>query len=106
MQELLQSERDETDQQLNAYREIIKDMGDMRGDMEIDAHTMPITIGFAKTRQVVNSLTLFTIIALVYVQQVYLPDPYTSVYLLIAVIVPLIASILSLKKAQKANREK
>ena len=89
---------------LNLIREIIKDMGDMRGDMEIDAHTMPITIGIAKTRQVVNSLTLFTIIALVYVQQVYLPDPYTSIYLLIAVIVPLIASILSLKNARKARQ--
>jgi 4-hydroxybenzoate polyprenyltransferase len=89
---------------LNLIREIIKDMGDVRGDMEIDAQTMPITIGKDKTRQVVNSITLFTIIALVYVQQVYLPDPYTSVYLLIAVILPLIVSILLLKKANKARQ--
>ena len=86
---------------LNLIREIIKDMADMRGDMEIDARTLPIVLGLSTTRRMVNSLTLFTIISLIYVQQVYLPDPYTSVYLLFSVILPLILSIVSLNKARK-----
>lgn len=89
---------------LNLIREIIKDIADMRGDMEIDARTFPIVMGLSVTKRMVNSLTLFTIIALIYVQQVYLPDPYTSVYLLLTVIFPLIISIVSLNKSYKSRQ--
>jgi 4-hydroxybenzoate polyprenyltransferase len=88
---------------LNLIREIIKDMADLRGDTEIDANTLPIALGISKSTRVVSSLILFTIISLIYVQQVYLPDIYTSAYLLFAVILPLILSMVSLKNARKSR---
>lgn len=89
---------------LNFIREIIKDIGDLRGDMEIEARTMPIVLGIATTKRFVTGLTLFTIIGLIYVQQVFLADLVSSLFLLGAVILPLIISAISLKNARKSRQ--
>jgi 4-hydroxybenzoate polyprenyltransferase len=88
---------------LNLIREIIKDMADIRGDLEIDSNTLPISMGISTTRRIVSSLILFTIVALIYIQQMYLPDVYTSIYLLLTVVLPLILSALSLKSSIKSR---
>jgi len=88
---------------LNLSREMVKDIADIRGDRESNAQTLPISLGIKSTKQIVNSLILFTIILLVYIQQVYLPDRLTSIYLLITVIIPLIISTIKLKNAYKSK---
>jgi len=88
---------------LNLIREIVKDMGDVKGDYEIDARTLPIALGIDSTKRIVNSLTLFTIVSLIYVQQLYMPDTYTSLYMLFTIILPLIYSIFLLNRSKKSR---
>lgn len=89
---------------LNLIREIQKDMADIRGDREIGAKTMPIELGISKTKKVVNSLTLFVIILLIYIQQSYIADRISSIYILLFIIIPLIIGSVKLKKANKSKQ--
>ena len=49
-------------------REIIKDLGDMEGDKEIQAKTLAITYGIEKTKWVSLIFTIFTFLGIVYFQ--------------------------------------
>ena len=89
---------------LNLIREIEKDMADMRGDKEINARTMPIVLGIPATRKIVNSLSLFTILLLIYLQQMYIADKVSSIYLLLFIVLPLIAGSVKLKNASKSKQ--
>lgn len=89
---------------LNLIREIQKDMADIRGDKEIAARTMPIVLGIASTRKIANSLSLFTILLLIYVQQTFMADRITSIYILLFIITPLLLSSYKLKKAKKSKQ--
>jgi 4-hydroxybenzoate polyprenyltransferase len=88
---------------LNLIREIIKDIGDMRGDLEISAKTMPIVLGTTTTKRFVTGIILFTIVGLMYLQQTFLPDLISSIYLLFVVILPLIVGAIRLKSARKSR---
>jgi len=89
---------------LNLIREIQKDLADMRGDKEINAKTMPLTLGIPATKKVVNGLSLMTILLLIYVQQSFQADKITSIYLLVFIILPMIMSSIKLKKASKSKQ--
>jgi len=49
---------------LNLIREIIKDMADVKGDLLLGSKTLPIRIGFAKTKGLIIALELIGILAL------------------------------------------
>lgn len=51
---------------LNLIREIIKDMADVKGDLLLGSKTLPIRIGFAKTKGIILSLQFIGIAALVW----------------------------------------
>lgn len=51
---------------LNLIREIIKDMADVKGDLLLGSKTLPIRIGFAKTKALILVLQLIGIIALMW----------------------------------------
>ncbi len=89
---------------LNLIREIQKDMADMRGDKEINARTMPLVLGIPSTRKFVNFLSLFTILILVYIQQSYMADKLSSLYMLIFIITPMIFSSIKMKNATKSKQ--
>lgn len=89
---------------LNLIREIQKDMADIRGDKEIGAKTMPIELGIPSTRRIVNTLTLFVIILIIYIQQRFIADKISSVYILLFIILPLILSAAKLRKANKSKQ--
>ena len=89
---------------LNLIREIIKDIADMKGDKEINARTMPLVLGVNATKKVINSLSLFTVLLLVYIQQSFMPDKVTSIYLLVFIVLPLLLGIYKLKNAQKSRQ--
>lgn len=89
---------------LNLIREIQKDMADMRGDKEINARTMPLVLGVTTTRKIVNLLSLFTILLLVYLQQTFQADKITSLYLLFFIIIPMMIASYKLKSASKAKQ--
>jgi 4-hydroxybenzoate polyprenyltransferase len=89
---------------LNLIREIQKDMADIRGDKEIGAKTIPIELGIPTSRKIVNSLTLFVILALIYIQQAFVADKISSLYLLIFIVIPLILSAAKLRNAKKSSQ--
>lgn len=89
---------------LNLIREIQKDMADVKGDKEIGAKTMPIELGIESTRKIVNSLILFVILLLIYIQQTFIADKLSSIYILLFIITPLIISAYKLKKAKKSKQ--
>lgn len=89
---------------LNLIREIQKDMADIKGDKEIGARTIPIELGTAATRKIVNSLTLFVIVLLIYIQQSFVADIISSLYILVFIILPLIISAIKLRSAKKSSQ--
>jgi len=89
---------------LNLLREIIKDMADMKGDKEINARTMPLVMGVIATKKVVNSLSLFTLLLLIFIQQSFMPDKVTSVYLLVFIILPMLIGMYKLKHSTRSKQ--
>lgn len=74
---------------LNLIREIQKDMADVKGDIRIQARTIPIVYGLKKSKIIVSILIVLTMLALVAVQQLVLSDLYSLLYLVFAVLLPL-----------------
>lgn len=76
----------------NMIREMIKDMEDIEGDLSIGAKTLPIVVGESRTRYIVTSFIIFTMILLGLVQQIsWLNLELTMFwYLLLAVQLPLV----------------
>jgi hypothetical protein len=65
---------------------------------------MPIELGIPSTRTIVNSLTLFVIISIIYIQQRFIADKISSVYILLFIILPLILSAAKLRNATKSKQ--
>lgn len=78
---------------LNFIREIQKDMADVKGDMRIGAQTIPLVYGIKNAKKVTGVLIVATIVGLIVLQQRVVSDIYSLVYLLIAVVGPLIVSL-------------
>jgi len=79
---------------LNLIREMQKDMADVKGDMRIGAKTVPLVYGIKNAKRITGVLIVATIIGLVVLQQLVVDDIYSLLYLLVAVVVPLAASLL------------
>lgn len=84
---------------LNLIREVQKDMADMKGDNRINARTIPLVFGIRKAKAIVAGLIFLTILALVFVQQSYLGDYVSLIYLILAVVVPLLLGFWAIYKA-------
>jgi 4-hydroxybenzoate polyprenyltransferase len=78
---------------LNFAREIQKDMADVKGDMRIGARTIPLVYGIKNAKRITAALIVLTIGGLVALQQLVVADPYSLIYLLGAVTVPLLLSL-------------
>jgi len=69
-------------------------MADVKGDMRIGAKTVPLVYGIKNAKRITGVLIVATIIGLVVLQQLVVDDIYSLLYLLVAVVVPLAASLL------------
>lgn len=78
---------------LNLIREIQKDMADIKGDIRIKARTIPIVYGLKKAKIITAILIVGTMISLVFLQQKVVSDMYSLIYLIIAILIPLIISL-------------
>lgn len=85
------------------FREIIKDMEDMKGDNEFGCRTFPIVIGIKKTNYIVTFFVLITILCMAFWQWTCLNRGWIVVfwYFLIVVQIPLIYLIYKLYHAEK-----
>lgn len=77
----------------NLIREIQKDMADVKGDMRIGAQTIPLVYGLKKAKYIVGLLIAASIGLLMAVQQKVFNDNTTLIYMLLAVVLPLIISM-------------
>jgi 4-hydroxybenzoate polyprenyltransferase len=85
-------------------REVVKDMEDMKGDQAIDARTVPIVLGLHKTKRVLISVTSLLFASLLYLSYFLFDQKlYLSVYLIIAVAIPLIFFMFKINKASTKN---
>ncbi|MGQ9848205.1 MAG: geranylgeranylglycerol-phosphate geranylgeranyltransferase [Bacteroidales bacterium] len=85
---------------LTLMREIIKDMEDMQGDMELKRNTLPLYYGISKSKLIVYALSLVCILSIVFVYIIFLKDPYSIIYFTLAIIIPLVYLMYKLSKAQ------
>ncbi|MCF6240045.1 MAG: geranylgeranylglycerol-phosphate geranylgeranyltransferase [Bacteroidales bacterium] len=85
-------------------REIIKDTEDFEGDSAYGRNTLPIILGIRWTKIIVNSLLLFTIIAIILVYFKYLSGSIsTLLYGIITLIIPILIEMYIIIKADDKN---
>ena len=87
---------------LNFLREIIKDIQDANGDYAVGIKSLPIVLGLERTAKLsayIAVLYIFTILGYIYV---YLQaNVWTSIYLVAAVVVPLVFFCIKARYADK-----
>lgn len=89
---------------INLIRELIKDIETINGDYALKMKTLPIILGIQRTKKIALVISIFPIslllIILLNFSEIY---KFTMLYLLIAVFLPLVFSILKLFSANKKN---
>ncbi len=90
---------------ISFIREIVKDMEDIEGDKTTDAQTFPVVFGIGKSKTMVLLLSVVMIISTIYAAyySYSIQLMKLSVYLLIAVLIPLVYLIMNLYKSK--NKE-
>jgi len=78
---------------LNLIREIQKDMADVKGDVHIGARTIPLVYGIKNAKKITAVLMVSAIIALLVLQQKVVSDNASLIYLIVAVISPMLVSL-------------
>ncbi len=75
---------------LTLIREIIKDIEDMKGDVELNRNTIPLVLGIKASKIIVLSLIAITIVFLYIAYFSFLKDVFSLIYLTITITFPLI----------------
>lgn len=88
---------------LNFIREIIKDTEDYEGDKSYDCYSLPIAIGVTWTKIIVSFIVIGILAGLGIIYYSFLYDPLSKWYILLAIALPLILSIILLIKAKTPN---
>lgn len=68
---------------LTLARELTKDMADIKGDKIYGCNTIPIKWGIGNSKKVVSFYYLLMVVGLIYVQQTFLSDNLTLIYLVL-----------------------
>lgn len=85
---------------LTLVREIVKDMEDLKGDLEMDVRSLPVVLGTSKTKAIVVGITLLLFLAVLFFAYMLMDfDLYASVYLGAFVAIPLLYFVYVLWKA-------
>ena len=86
---------------LTLLREITKDLEDKKGDVIIDANTLPIAFGDNKTKIILIFISLIPLIAINYFIATLYPDNLYLIFFLIAFVsLPLLYFVLKIKMAK------
>jgi len=87
----------------NLIREIIKDAQDIEGDRELDSHTLPISYGLKKTKEVIIGLTVLIVLVLGFFFLTYLNDRISLAYYILALLLPFAYLIIRTLKSAEAR---
>jgi 4-hydroxybenzoate polyprenyltransferase len=86
-------------------REVVKDIEDIEGDKAMESRTLPIVLGIPKTKTIVIIIASLILLSLALgAYMLYAHNLYLSIYLLIAVALPLLYFILKITKADSKNQ--
>jgi 4-hydroxybenzoate polyprenyltransferase len=89
---------------LTLAREITKDFVDIKGDREVGCQTVPIVLGLKKTKIVLYAIYGLSIIGLITLQQAFLKDPMSFIYLsVILTILMAVAIYFTWKSSEPSN---
>lgn len=93
---------------LTLLREIVKDLQDEKGDFAIGAKTMPIVLGTAVSKKIVQILTLLTVATSLYFLHFKLTfTPFNSIfffaYVYLLIIIPLLTLLWNVQTAKSYN---
>ncbi len=84
---------------LTLMREIIKDMEDVQGDMELNRNTLPLVIGINKSKMFIYVLALIVILSILFIYINFFQDIISIVYFGLTIILPLAFLMFRLYKA-------
>ena len=84
-------------------REIVKDMADIEGDRAFGCRTLPIVLGIQKTKVIVLILNILILLSIGVVQQFYLADLYSLLYLLLVITPIMVVGLVILMRAQETR---
>lgn len=84
------------------FREIIKDMEDIEGDREYGCHTLPVVLGIGKSKSIVATLVVITLLFLSFGQLTFINRGWTVVfwYFLVIIQLPLVYILYKLYRAE------
>ena len=89
---------------LNLIRELIKDIEDVNGDYNLKMNTLPILIGKKRTAKLASLLCIIPLVFLIYIviniASIY---KFTSLYLVVFIIIPLIYIALKLQSVKSLS---
>jgi 4-hydroxybenzoate polyprenyltransferase len=92
---------------LTFIREMIKDVEDIEGDQKYGAETVPIAYGIKTTKSIIISLYIITCALVIYIQQSFLNDFVTMIYISTSICLPiLISCYLTFKANDKKDYSK
>lgn len=86
---------------LTLMREIIKDMEDIQGDMELNRNTLPLVMGINKSKMFVYVLTLIVILSILFIYINFFQDIASIIYFGATIILPLIYLMFRLYKSKE-----
>jgi 4-hydroxybenzoate polyprenyltransferase len=84
-------------------REITKDIIDIEGDKAFYCKTVPISLGIPKTKIFVSVIYALILFGVLFIQQVYVPDLYSTIYLGILAILVIATTMLTYRAQNKAE---
>ena len=84
-------------------RELVKDMEDFEGDRAYGRRSLPIVLGLKFSKIIVISLILISLVALFLIVILYLNDLVTFIYMIIALMLPMIVLMIQLWKADSSK---
>lgn len=86
-------------------REVVKDVEDLKGDEAMEARTLPIVLGIHKTKTILTIVASLVLVLLAYSNYLLIDkNLYLSVYLVLAVELPLLYLIFKIAKADSKKQ--
>ncbi len=85
-------------------REIVKDMEDFEGDRAYGSRSLPVVGGIRISKVVASLVLAATIILMIIMWALYIKDIISLLYILLAVVLPLVFSILFLIRGKNAEQ--
>ena len=86
-------------------REVVKDVEDLKGDEAMEARTLPIVLGIPRTKTILIIVTSLVLVLLAYSTYLLIDhNLYLSVYLVLAVELPLLYLIFKITKAKSKKQ--